>query len=284
MTTLQEEYDNNKIIIENYLKRQEELKIVIDREKKINLMTDDKCDRKLPITEKYLPFPYDVNDIIRKKIITDSKLKIEQEFVSVLGNKFKYKILDRVGDDLCRTIRLFTNGYYLENPAETFKNTLEEYFDYYKNELDLKKCDEGYNHIFNNNYRKKFLNKKQHRKQIQGIYNNIYVSIINPLREIITLLTDDIELLEPNSYYTKIKSFSGFSILKKNGHFNSNQYKKLCYEILNIFKSYSDILNHMNINNYGVYMTYNSWDLLWEEQIDYNKLGCLAVKIDSWNN
>ena len=40
----------------------------------------------------------------------------------------------------------------------------------------------------------------------------------------------------------------------------------------------------MNINNYGVYMTYNSWDLLWEEQIDYNKLGCLAVKIDSWNN
>lgn len=309
MTTLQEEYDNNKIIIENYLKRQEELKIVIDREKKINLMTDDKfdiiqeqlnkilelqkeyniivSDRKLPITEKYLPFPYDVNDIIRKKIITDSKLKIEQEYISVLVNKFKYTILNEVGDDLCRTIRLYTNDY-LENPAETFKNKLEEYFDYYKNKLeeylDLKKCDKGYKNIFNRSICKEFLNKKQHRKQIQGIYNNIYVSIIKPLRDIITLLTDDIELLEPNSNYTKIKSFSGFSILKKNGHFNSNQYKKLCYEILNIFKSYSDILNHMNINNYGVNMTYNYWDLLCEEQIDYNKLGCLAFKIDSWNN
>ena len=304
MTTLQEEYNNNKIIIENYLKRQEELKIIIDREKKINLMTDDKfdiiqeqlnkilelqkeyniivSDRKLPITEKYLPFPYDVNDIIRKKIITDSKLKIEQEFVSLLGNKYKYKILNELGDDLCRTIKVSYNNGIGENAVETFKNKLEEYFDYYKNRLDLKKCDEGYFHIFNNYYRRKLLNKKQHRKQIEVIYHNMYVSIINPLRDIITLLTDDIELLEPNSNYTKIKSFSGFSILKINGHLNSKQYKKLCYEILNIFKSYSDILNHMNSNNYGVFMTYNSWDLLCEEQIDYNKLGCLAVKLDSW--
>ena len=37
-------------------------------------------------------------------------------------------------------------------------------------------------------------------------------------------------------------------------------------------------------NNYGVFMTYCSWDLLCEEQIDYNKLGRLAVKIDSWYN
>lgn len=306
MTTLQEEYDNNKIIIENYLKRQEELKIVIDREKKINLMTDDKfdiiqeqlnkilelqkeyniivSDRKLPITEKYLPFPYDVNEIIRKKIITDSKLKIEQEYISVLGNKYKYEILEKVGNDLCRTIRLYTNGYYTENPAETLKNTLEEYFDYYKNKLDLTKCDEGYNHIFNNYSRRKLLNKKQHRKQIEDIYDNIYVSILNPLVEIISLLLYDIKLLEPNSHYSKIKSFGEFSILKINGHFNSKQYKKLCYKIVEIFKSYSDILNHMNTNHCNVFMTYNSWDLLCEEQIDYNKLGCLAVKIDSWNN
>ena len=240
MNVLQEEYNNNKIIIENYLKRQEELKIIIDREKKINLMTDDKfdilqdslnkmlelqkqyniivSDRKSSITKKYLPLPYDVNEIIRKKIITDSKLKIEQEYISLLGKKYKYKILDDVLNNLCRNIRKYSSGNSFDSEEE-FKNILEEYFNVIKHRLDFTECEEytifecGYNN-------RELLNKEEHRKQIEDIYDDMFISIIHPLCDVIRLLVDDIELLNPSHInYDKIKSFSGFSILKKNGHY-----------------------------------------------------------------
>ena len=299
MTTLQEEYDNNKIIIENYLKRQEDLKIVIDREKKINLMTDDKfdilqeqlnkmlelqkqyniivSDRKLPITQKYLPFPYDVNDIIRKKIITDSQYKLEEDYIRAVADWRELDLLDNMFDTIQHIIYRYSHKptyMPIDNVLEKYLDIIRDrYNDFYNDKLSYKWGIEN-KYLFGTGVGKEFMYKKQHQKLVEQLYHHMRIKLITPFKKIIDIMKTDIETDIYTDDMGYIKSFGGYNMLNSKNNINPQGYKKFCKKVLEIFGEY------YNFND-NISMTYSCWYIISQGVLDdwnskrknlYNKL------------
>jgi len=280
MTTLQEEYDNNKIIIENYLKRQEDLKIVIDREKKINLMTDDKfdilqeqlnkilelqkeyniivSDRKLPITQKYLPFPYDVNDIIRKKIITDSQYKLEEDYIRAVADWREIHLLEDMCAGICDIIRRYSHQPHympIDNVLELYENRITSEYNDYSNKTSYNWCIEN-KCLFGTGLGKEFMYKKQHQKLVKQLYYNMRAKLLILTYKKITDIMEtniDVYIDEYNRGY--IKSFGGYNMLNSKNNINPQGYKKFCKKVLEIIKNNYDVENNIT-------MEYDYWNIV----------------------
>lgn len=290
MTTLQEEYNNNKIIIQNYLKRQEELKIIIDREKKINLMTDDKfdiiqeqlnkilelqkeyniivSDRKLPITQKYLPFPYDVNDIIRKKIITDSQYKLEEDYIKAVAEWREINLLEDMCDDIRCIIHRFTHipTYMpIDNVLEQYENVITSKYNEFSNKTSYDWCIEN-KCLFGTGVGKEFMYKKKYQKLVKQLYNNMRAKLlILTFKKITDIMETDI-VVYINEYNNSgyIKSFSGYNMLNSKNNINPQGYKKFCKKVLEIIKSNYDVENNITMN-------YDYWGLVDDSSLNYKR-------------
>jgi hypothetical protein len=289
MTTLQEEYNNNKIIIENYLKRQEDLKIVLDREKKINLMTDDKfdilqeqlnkilelqkeyniivSDRKLPITQKYLPFPYDVNDIIRKKIITDSQYKLEEDYIKAVAEWREINLLEDMCDDIRCIIHRYTHKptyMPIDNVLEEYENIITIKYNEFSNKTSYNWCIEN-NCLFGTGVGKEFMYKKQHQKLVKQLYNNMRAKVlILTFKKITDIMETDIDTDIITDDMGYIKSFSGYNMLNSKNNINPQGYKKFCKKVLEIIGKYYTLENNITMSN-----TY--WGLVDDNILNYKR-------------
>lgn len=269
--TPQEEYKYNESIISSFVKRQEELKIVIRREETIEMMTDEKLDnlqdklnkmlelqkqyntlvsdKQSPITKKYLPLPYDINEIIRNKIKEDGKNKKVEDYIKLVANIYKKELVNKFLNDIQKVFkrRLKFNS----------NNALGEYDDEIRhigNKYD-ELCNLGYcinNEIlFGINFKSTFIYNDKNRKLVMELYKDIRCEILVPIKIIVNKLSN----ARSNDYNDKINTINDIKVLAKNNRFNPNGFKKLCKEILNIFKTHNNILEHIpqdEINDWWV--------------------------------
>lgn len=269
--TPQQEYKYNESIIKSFMKRQEELKIVIRREETIERMTDEKLDnlqdklnkmlelqkqynkivsdKQSPITKKYLPLPYDINEIIRNKIKEDGKNKKVEDYIKLVGNIYKKELVNNFLKDI--------QGVLRRRIKFNSNNALGEYDDeicHIGNKYD-ELCNLGYcinnTILFGINYKGTFIYNDKNRKLVMELYKNIRCEILVPIKMIVNKLS----IATSNDDNDKINTINDIKVLSKNNRFNPNGFKKLCKEILNIFKTHNNILEHIpqdEINDWWV--------------------------------
>ncbi len=200
-------------------------------------------DRHNPITKKYLPFNYDINEIIRKKIVDDSKIKIEKDCLRCYYRHTDYKFQQEL---IHLTVQSLNNLYYVnyiptdvrqvtQMLAQEIKNTYEEHLD-----TNLKSwfCLLGSHSIHNNRDKhidtleKLMVKYPYFSKHYSEKYKNQYSDMIEDITQLInnhnnTVFTNKIETFWNKGYCITIRNEN-----RKNG----NGFKKLKKEIISLFK------------------------------------------------
>ena len=296
--TPQEEYKYNESIISSFVKRQEELKIVIRREEKIEMMTDEKLDnlqdklnkmlelqkqyntlisdKQSPITKKYLPLPYDINEIIRNKIKEDGKNKKVEDYIKLVANIYKKNLVDKFLNDIQKIFkrRLKFNS---SNALGEYDDSMREITNKYEDLCNLGYCINNEILLGQEISNRTFIYNDKNRKLVMELYTNIRCEILVPIKMIVNKLL----IARSNDDNDKINTINDIKVLGKNNRFNPNGFKKLCKEILNIFKTYNNILEHIpqdEINDWwGVDNFYSSLNLY---QFEIHRLESVRKTMD----
>ena len=233
-------------------KLNDDLKDILNIQKKINNeLTKNICIKnKSTITKKYLPLPYDVNEIIRNKIINDSKVFND------------YKILDTYSE--------YIYIVYVKKLFKKLSSLLIDFYDF--NNFDIDSLIFNYLNLFNgfdfvSNIHKFYV---ENTRDVLGVYNwNMYqgidilkklskkhidyvkklddkfkqkiMKLKQPIRELlksrITLFLDNTNIIGYNVSDKPIYVKKQPDLIKKNHH----GMNKLYVYCLEIFKNYSDL-------------------------------------------
>lgn len=259
--TPQEEQKHNESIIKSFMKRQEELKIVIRREEKIEMMTDEKLDnlqdklnkmlelqkqyntlvsdKQSPITKKYLPLPYDINEIIRNKIKEDGKNKKVEDYIKLVANIYKKELVNKFLNDIQKVFRRRLK-FNSNNALGEYDDEIREIGNKFENLCNIGYCINN-EILLGQTFNSTFIYNDKNRKLVMELYTNIRCEILVPIKMIVNKLL----IARSNDDNNKINSINDINVLTKNNRFNPNGFKKLCKEILNIFKICNNILEHI---------------------------------------
>tara|TARA_Y100000385_G_scaffold285667_1_gene346022 strand:+ start:317 stop:1312 length:996 start_codon:yes stop_codon:yes gene_type:complete len=267
--TPQEEYKHNESIIKSFMKRQEELKIVIDRDEKIEMMTDEKfdnlqdklnkmlvlqkqyntliSDKKVPITKKYLPLPYDINEIIRNKIKEDGKNKVREDYIKSCYTYYKYKLVEDFTTDIQKVFkrRLKFNS---NNALGEYDDSIREIGNKFENLCNIGYCINN-NCLFDLTNNNQVPYKQEHRKLVIELYEDIRKNIWTPIRHIVNNLSNT----RSNDDNDRITHINDCYVLGKNNRFNKKGFDKLCKSILLTFHNHSSTLNYISLEEIGDY-------------------------------
>lgn len=259
--TPQEEQKHNESIIKSFMKRQEELKIVIRREEKIEMMTDEKLDnlqdklnkmlelqkqyntlvsdKQSPITKKYLPLPYDINEIIRNKIKEDGKNKKVEDYIKLVANIYKKELVNKFLNDIQKVFRRRLK-FNSNNALGEYDDEIREIGNKFENLCNIGYCINN-EILLGQTFNSTFIYNDKNRKLVMELYTNIRCEILVPIKMIVNKLL----IARSNDDNNKINSINDINVLTKNNRFNPSGFKKLCKEILNIFKICNNILEHI---------------------------------------
>lgn len=267
-------YDDDKL--ENL---DSQLKEILKLQKKINNeITTEVCkSKKDKITDKYLNLPYDINEIIRKKIIDDSIVKKETDSLTYVFNGIEKHFLNILMHRVTDYVELVYNG-----GSTNEDNFITQLINYGRDRFDdciinMLQFDNLYQLLDRTimqtphltwNERKKYIriidllcdNKyknfaKSKLQQIKTKYANLVQTLKNLLRTYYMGLYNNIY---------RVDRIGDCLIRKTNGKKNGMGYRKLLKEICNIFVE--KIPEYMNENTYKEWnmedyntFTYNSW-------------------------
>ena len=265
-----------------------QLKEILNLQKKINnKITTEVCKcNKDKITDKYLNLPFDINQIIRKKIIDDSVTKRETDSIDyVLKNIDRFFLTD-----LLERVDNITD-YYYNNRHSNLQNFLGQIHRY------IEKIDDTMNMLQYDNISwllSRVINTENHKNKciIEDLIINKYKNYVESKLEQIqnkhkhlvvrlkNLFSDSrtkIYQTESTQFY-QIEKVGDCLIRKTNGKKNGMGYRKLKKTICSIFVD--EIPLFMNENTYkewndtdvlGNYdFTYNTW--FYEHQNSINEM------------
>ena len=258
-----------------------QLKEILNLQKKINIeITTEVCkSKKDKITDKYLNLPYDINQIIRKKIIDDSVAKKETDSLTYIFRDiekyFLNVLMHRVSDitDLCYNGGSTNQDNFitrlLNYGRDRFDDCIDNMLEFGDNQLywlldrslmktsslshnECKKYIRIIDCLSENKYENFIKSKLQ---QIQTKYRPLVVRLKNLFSLRYMGLYDNI---------FRVDRVGECLIRKTNGKKNGMGYRKLKNEICNIFVE--EIPEYMNENTYKEWdleelntFTYNSW-------------------------
>lgn len=288
--TPQEEYNHNENIIKSFMKRQEELKIVIRREEKIEMMTDEKLDnlqdklnkmlelqkqyntlisdKQSPITKKYLPLPYDINEIIRNKIKEDGKNKVREDYIKSCYNYYKYKLVEDFTLDI-QKVFLRRIKFNSSNAVGEYDDSMREIANKYDERCNLGYCINN-NCLFDLTNNNQVPYKQEHRKLVIKLYEDIRKNIWTPIRHIVNKLSNT----RSNDDNDRITYINDCCVLGKNNRYNKKGFEKMCKSILITFHNHSTILSYFPLEEIGEHWIiesfYNGIDLSEYEYLRMN--------------
>lgn len=237
------------------------LKEILNIQKKYNSLVSD---RHSPITKKFLPFNYDINEIIRNKIIEDSKAKIEIECLECYFNNKKIhfeETLLGVTSSFCNDIYSHT----IHTPIQTYYNHIIYKYNMLFTNLKDTKTIHSVSDLLGNlyGYKKELLEDliikypkivDKYSKQ----FEKDYWWIIDRLKGLIVNNNNEINNNQIVSFYNNGEIIN----IYKNGKANGQGYNKFKKEIFHIFHYSCELLvNEINCRKIGQYWNnYQSWN------------------------
>lgn len=258
---LLEDIENYDIYEDNKLEEfNNTLKEVLNIQKQFNNLV---CDIKSPITEKYLPLPYDINEIIRNNIKKDSKLKFKHNHIDkcfkLIESKFQSQLLSKISH---MTYRYYNNPHnirlnwlrrlHLTDWNKLFENLNGDKWFYWIGEvstvhIDCCELETLYNEC------KDYIHKK-----FKNLYED-YESLNDSIRNLFNLCEE--QEYGDDKWYVKylFDYYSGeyIRIRNCNGRKNGIAYKKLLKCINNILYTH---LSDKNEDDYIIKSdTYKEW-------------------------
>lgn len=230
-----ENYDN---YVDNKLEEfNNTLKEVVNIQKQFNKLVSDKQS---PITNKYLPLPYDINEIIRKNVIKGRKLQVDKECL-----EYYYYLRDLAFQNrLLRLIGTTTTGLYDYNALGNtgviayIHNVKRELENLWENTKDMEDTLEYEWQTFRGNNNIKWCIKSLIQEYPEIVRNNRDKFVCNYrfiMTKLIDLLTTNVET--ENNKVVSFMSVLGERInIRKNNKKNGMGFNKLKKHILDIFK------------------------------------------------
>ena len=220
---------------------------MLELQKQYNTLISDKQS---PITKKYLPLPYDINEIIRNKIKEDGKNKKVEDYIKLVANIYKKNLVDKFLNDIQKIFkrRLKFNS---SNALGEYDDSMREITNKYEDLCNLGYCINNEILLGQEISNRTFIYNDKNRKLVMELYTNIRCEILVPIKMIVNKLL----IARSNDDNDKINTINDIKVLSKNNRFNPNGFKKLCKEILNIFKTHNNILEHIpqdEINDWWV--------------------------------
>ncbi len=276
-----------------------QLKEILNLQKKINNeITTEVCkSKKDKITDKYLNLPYDINEIIRKKIIDDSVVKKETDSLTYVFRDIEKFFLNILMHRVSDYIELVYNG-----GSTNQDNFITQLLNYGRDRLDdcinnMLEFDNLYWLLDRNLMGTPHLTHNECKKYIRIIdclsenkYENFIKSKLQQIqtkyRHLVVRLKNLFSLRYINLHNNifRVDRIGDSLIRKTNGNKNGMGYKKLKNEICNIFVE--EIPEYMNENTYKEWnleylntFTYNSW---FYQKFDSNK-DMLKDSLSCWD-
>jgi len=210
---------------------------MLELQKQYNTLISDKQS---PITKKYLPLPYDINEIIRNKIKEDSKKKAVEDYIKFTAEVYKKDLvsdfLDYIQAIFKRRIKWNSN-----NAIGEYDDSIQEILQIFENKCNLDYCINE-EEVFGLNTLSPFIYNTENRQLVIDLYNKVIkAEVLLPIRFILT----NINNVNSNDNNYKIKTINGCNVLTKANHFNTKGFNKLCKQILAVFDTYTNVLEHI---------------------------------------
>tara|TARA_Y100000401_G_scaffold111891_1_gene110650 strand:- start:1560 stop:2621 length:1062 start_codon:yes stop_codon:yes gene_type:complete len=296
--TIKELEESNKCLVEK-LKRYERIENYdIDKldnlhhklKDMLNIQNDYNkfiSDRHKPITKKYLPFNYDINEIIRKKIVDDSKIKFEVDILTWYFELREILIKERLLSRISWTLnRLYNDENY--GPLATIQDFIVDLNEIYEEAFKADELPSENNNIrwrlMSGDYTveqtiKKYI--KNHPKIVEKYKDRVY-GFIDLKENFIDLLNG--ANIENNKVYSFTLWYNNETIKIRNkdtNRRNGNGYSKLKKIILEWFKMFCPkIVENINENNVKTEWTNKcEWFGCGEELDTYNRREKLLAMI-----